>query len=85
MSEDKLATELLKQINADKKRWFIIAVVELILLLSTIGIFMWYISLPMESNVIEQDSDTNSYNQIIGGDVNGVETESKTCTESGAQ
>ena len=45
--------------------------------ISTILGFMWYISLPTEETETNytQESDDSSYNQIIGGDYNGVETD----------
>ena len=46
--EEKLATELLHEIKAQSKRWFIAFLVVLVLWFSTIGIFIWYVSLPTE-------------------------------------
>lgn len=35
MEKDTLATEMLKELKAQSKRWFIIAVIELILIIAT--------------------------------------------------
>lgn len=35
MKEDSLATEMLKELKAQNKRWFIIAIVELVLIIGT--------------------------------------------------
>ena len=63
-----LATELLHEIKASAKRWFIIAIVELILILAMAGGFVWYISLPVDDVAIENDSGNANY---IGNDFNG--------------
>lgn len=64
-----LATEVIRTLK--KIIYFFIA-----LELLTIAGFMWYISLPAETTSIEQESDNDSYNQVIGGDYNGKQTES---------
>ena len=65
--EDKFATELLQ-------RWFIAFLIILGLWFATIGAFLWYISLPVEvtDTKVEQQSDNNSSNYVVGGDYNGV-------------
>lgn len=35
MEKDSLATEMLKELKAQNKRWFIIAIVELVLIIGT--------------------------------------------------
>ena len=76
MESEKLATELLHEVKAHAKRWFIAFMIVLVLWFATIGVFIWYISLPTEtSTVIEQESDDGSLNQVIGGDYNGIKTE----------
>ena len=71
--EDKFATELLKEIKTSAKRWFIAFIIVLSLWFATIGAFIWYISLPVEveDTNIEQQSDNNSRNLVVGGDLNG--------------
>ena len=72
---DNFATELLKEVKASAKRWFIACIVITALWFATIGIFIWYISLPVEEGYsIDQQSDNRSVN-VIGGDYNGSEAE----------
>lgn len=72
-----LATELLHEVKASSKRWFIAFIVVLSLWFTTIAGFVWYISLPVEvsDTQVEQQSDNNSNNLVVGGDYNGGETE----------
>jgi len=71
--EDKFATELLHEVKASAKRWFIAFLVVLGLWFATIGAFVWYISLPVEvvENDIQQQSDNSSNNYVVGGDFDG--------------
>lgn len=72
MDNEKLATELLHEIKASAKRWFIIAVVELCMIVALVGGFLWYTSLPVESEdvtTVENDGGNANY---IGGSINGV-------------
>ena len=48
MENETLATELLHEIKASAKRWFIAFCIMVGLELATIIGFMWYISLPVE-------------------------------------
>ncbi len=75
-----LATELLQEVKSSAKRWFIAFIVVLCLWFATIGVFVWYISLPVEvtENQVEQQSDNNSNNYVVGGDYNGGVSESNT-------
>lgn len=70
-----LATEVIRTLK--KIIYFLIA-----LELLTIAGFMWYISLPAETTSIEQESDNDSYNQVVGGDYNGEQTEGNIQEES---
>lgn len=72
--ENNLATELLKELKAGAKRWFIIAMVELVIIVSmVIGIF-WYISLPVEEGTdteqTMEDIESSDITQV-GGDYDG--------------
>ena len=71
------ATELLREVKASARRWFIAFVVMCFIEVATICGFLWYISLPTEvdSTDIQQEAD-EGYNQVIGGDYNVSETES---------
>ena len=82
-----LATELLHELKASAKRWFIIAVIELFIILSMAGGFLWYMSLPVEDDVVSVESEDGNAN-YVGDDVTGAiyngegnstkETQSKT-------
>ena len=64
-----LATELLKEIQISAKRWFIIAIVELLIILSMAGGFVWYLSLPIDEVVVENDDGNATY---VGNDLTGA-------------
>ena len=66
-----LATELLHELKASAKRWFIIAVIELFIILSMAGGFIWYMSLPVEDDVVSVESEDGSAN-YVGDDVTGT-------------
>lgn len=83
MDENKtLATELLHEVKASAKRWFIIAIVELCVMVAIIAGFLWYITLPIEEYTIEQDATDRSFNIVNGGDFNGSTPENNIQTES---
>lgn len=82
MDNESLASELLHELKATSKRWFMAFIIVVVLWFTTIGIFIWYVSLPTDSVVIEQESENASYNGIIGGDYNGSPTESGLQEES---
>lgn len=71
---EHFATELLKEVKTNAKRWFIAFCVMVAVEIATIIGFLWYISLPVEETTITQESDNSAYNQVIGGDYNGSET-----------
>lgn len=86
MDENKtLATELLHEVKASAKRWFIIAIVELCVILAIVAGFLWYITLPIEEYTIEQEATDRSFNIVNGGDFNGGEAEDYLQEESGSQ
>ena len=70
---ENFATELLHEVKLSAKRWFIAFLVVLGLWFATIGAFLWYISLPVEvaDTQVEQQSDNNSNNYVVGGDYDG--------------
>ena len=74
MDTENLATEILHELKASAKRWFIAFCIMVVLELLTIAGFLWYISLPVEEYSIEQESTDRSVNNI-GGYINGVTTE----------
>lgn len=70
MENETLATEMLKELKANSKRWFISFLVVLVLWFATIGIFIWYINQPIEETVTyTQDAtatDNSAVDQNIG-------------------
>lgn len=85
---ENLATEILHELKMNAKRWFIAFITVLILWFATIGVFIWYISLPVEEYydeyTVEQDADRNGTNRFVGGDYYG-ETEGDQTTDIQAQ
>ena len=70
MENQTLATEMLRELKANGRRWFIAFLVMLGLWFATIGVFIWYLSLPIEEVTIEQDTEGDE-NYLIGiGDYN---------------
>jgi hypothetical protein len=68
---EHFATELLKEVKTNAKRWFIAFCVMVVLEVATIIGFMWYITLPVEEVTrTEQTVDDIEASTItqIGGD-----------------
>lgn len=66
---NSLAYELLVELKTSQRRWFIIAVVELCIILALAGGMLWYFSLPAEEVTDTQtveDIDDSNINQHIG-------------------
>lgn len=75
MDNESLATELLHEIKATSKRWFIAFCIMVVLEIATIAGFLWYISLPVEEYTEEytqsiDDIEGSEVRQIIGGTEN---------------
>ena len=72
MENETLASEMLRELKANSKRWFISFIIVLVLWFSTIGIFIWYINQPIEATetIYTQDADTRGddspINQNLG-------------------
>lgn len=82
MENETLATEMLRELKASNKRWFIAFLVAMSLWFATIGAFIWYLALPIEEVTIEQDTEGNA-NYLIGiGDYN-ANTDSDVQEETG--
>lgn len=76
MENETLATEMLRELKANNRKWFVAFLVALTLWFATIGGFLWYISLPMEDISISQKADGNS--NLVGiGDMYGGKSDSK--------
>lgn len=66
-----LAYELLVEVKASARRWFVIAIIELVIILVMGGGILWYLSLPVEeygTTDVEAISGNANY---IGNDMNG--------------
>ena len=85
MENETLASELLREVKANGKRWFRAFIAMVALEVATIIGFLWYISLPVEEYSVEQESDNASRNFVIGGDNYGGETAGELQTESNTQ
>lgn len=68
--EETLATELLHEVKAQSKRWFIAFLTVLVLWFATIGAFIWYISLPVEVESVDITNESGNAN-YVGRDLNG--------------
>lgn len=70
MDNERLATELLHEIKASAKRWFIAFIIMVVVEVLTIAGFLWYISLPVEdyANTVTQNATNTDETQMIGGD-----------------
>lgn len=64
-----LATEILQELKASARRWFIAFLIMLGFELATVCGFLWYISLPVDETVTVENQDGNA--NYIGGDVGG--------------
>lgn len=81
-----LATEILKEVKASARRWFIAFIIMCCVEAATVAGFLWYISLPIDEVAIENDEGNAVYigdeNTMIGGvhqnGTNNTETESDT-------
>ena len=84
MENQPLATELIKELRSQSKRWFIISLVELVVIVAVVVGFLWYISLPIDEISIENDDGNATY---IGHDLEGelYNGESYTETQSDTQ
>lgn len=76
MEDMNLASELLHEVKASARRWFIIALIELGLILSMAAGFVWYVTLPVEETLTEysqemDDVENSTATQMIGGKYHG--------------
>lgn len=74
--KQSFATELLHEVRQQARRWFIAFCIMVGLEVGTIAGFMWYISLPVEGESVEQYTDGDANTQIGIGDNNGGLSES---------
>ena len=74
MNGDNLATELLREVKATSRRWFILFIITLIMLCGTNMAWLYAWNLPSEetTTTITSDDDSNA-NYIEGeGDITNV-------------
>lgn len=72
MENETLATEMLKELKATSRRWFIAFIIVVCLWFATIIGFVWYITLPIEETTYTQtveDAEDNDITQTIGGEI----------------
>lgn len=63
-----LATEIFTELKASARRWFIAFLVMVGVEICTVAGFLWYISLPVEECVVDQDTGNGGDNYAVGGD-----------------
>lgn len=84
--EVTLASELLHELKATSKRWFIAFCIMVVLEFATIAGFMWYMSLPVDELTIENESGNANYiGNDLNGDLNNGEDSEKTESSETAQ
>ena len=65
-----LASEILAEVKASAKRWFLAFCIMVLLEICTVGGFLWYISLPTEYDDIQIENEDGNAN-YIGHDLSG--------------
>lgn len=87
MENESLATELLREVKASARRWFVAFCIMVVLELATIIGFMWYISLPTEEGGTAQTIDNvdNSDVRQVVGDYNGESDTDNILQETGSK
>lgn len=53
-----LATEMMQELKRNSKRWFIVSIIELIVIIAITAMFVWYLYIPEE-----EIDETTSYEQ----------------------
>lgn len=65
-----LASEILAELKASARRWFIAFLIMLGIEVGTICGFLWYISLPVDEDTVTIENDEGNAN-YVGRDLNG--------------
>lgn len=68
MENQPLATELIRELKSHSKRWFIVAVTELGIIIVIVLAFLWYLTLPIDQVSIDSADGNATY---IGRDLKG--------------
>ena len=84
MENESLATELIRELRAQSRRWFITALVELGIIIAVVLAFLWYLTLPVDEISIDTGEGGNA--NYIGHDLEGglYNGENHTKEESGS-
>ena len=57
-----LATEMMQELKRNSKRWFIVSIIELIVIIAITTMFVWYLYIPEEeideTTTYEQEANT---------------------------
>lgn len=83
MDSETLATEMLREIKATSKRWFIAFIIVLCLWFATITGFILYeyFSLPVDTDTVtveNEDGNANYVGNDMNGDINNGENNTET-------
>lgn len=70
MEKQNLATEILAELKATCRRWFIAFCVMVVLEIATIAGFIWYISLPTTFDNVQIEN-ASGYANYVGRDLTG--------------
>ena len=70
VGEHSIAYMLIKDARDNAKRWFIIAIAELIAIIAIVAGMIWYNSLPAEEYTVSVENDEGNAN-YVGNDMNG--------------
>lgn len=71
--QENLAMEMLRELKQNAKRWFIVSVIELVILIATILLFIGYINTPIEETTettYSQDANTEGDSSTINQNIN---------------
>ena len=69
MAENEtLATEIIRELRKQNKRMFIVNIIELVIIVFIVVAFLWYVSLPIDEVIIENDEGNANY---IGNNLEG--------------
>lgn len=71
-NNETLASELLRELKATSKRWFMLFIITLIMLFATNAMWLYAWNLPVEetTTTITQDSEDDGTNNYIGNEGN---------------
>lgn len=70
-----LATEILAELKASARRWFIAFCIMVVVEIATIAGFLYYLSLPAEEYTVDQITDTGGDNYAVRGNYSYGKTE----------